>query len=61
MISALAGVAQCIEHQLVNLKVTGSIPSQGTRLGFRPGPWLGACEGHGTMFLYLSLPSALKE
>ena len=25
-------------------KITGSIPSQGTSLGWGPGPWLGACE-----------------
>ena len=33
----LASVAQWIEHQPENRKVTGSIPGQGTRLGFRPG------------------------
>ena len=37
-IEALAGVAQWIEHQPVNQKVTGSIPSQDTCLGFGPGP-----------------------
>ena len=41
---ALAGVAQWTEHQPVNQMVTGSIPSQGTRLGCGPGPQLGACE-----------------
>ena len=35
---ALAGVAQWIEHWPVNQRVTGSIPSLGTHLGFRPGP-----------------------
>ena len=41
---ALAGVAQWIEFQPVNQRVAGSIPSQGTRLGCRPGPQLGVCE-----------------
>ena len=41
---ALAGVTQWIECQPANRKVTGSIPSQGTCLGCRPGPQLGACE-----------------
>ena len=35
---ALAGVAQWIEHRPVNQRITGSIPSQGTRLGCGPGP-----------------------
>ena len=43
-VPALAGVAQWIEHQPKNQKVTGSIPSQGTCLCWGPGPWLGACE-----------------
>ena len=43
--SALAGVAQWIECRPVNQRVDGSIPSQGTRLGCRPGPQLGLCEG----------------
>ena len=34
----LAGVAQWIEHQPANQRVTGSIPSQGTCLGCRPDP-----------------------
>ena len=41
---ALAGVAQWVECQLLNQRVTGSIPSQGTCLGFRPDTQLGACE-----------------
>ena len=41
---ALAGVAQWIECQPVNQRVTGSIPSQGTCLGCRPGPQYGVCE-----------------
>ena len=35
---ALAGVAQRIEHRPANQRVAGSIPSQGTCLGCRPGP-----------------------
>ena len=38
---ALAGVAQWIECQPVNQRVTGSIPSQGTCLGCGPGTWWG--------------------
>ena len=34
----LAGVAQWIECQPSNQRVTGSIPSQGTGLGCGPGP-----------------------
>ena len=41
---ALAGVAQWIESRPANQWVTGSIPSQGTRRGCRPGPQLGICE-----------------
>ena len=36
--AALAGVAQWIEHWPVNQRVAGSMPSQGTLLGCRPGP-----------------------
>ena len=36
--SALAGVAQWIECQPVNQRVTGLIPSQGTWSGCGPGP-----------------------
>ena len=43
----LACVAQWIELQPVNQRVTGLIPSQGTCLGCRPGPWLGG-EGEAT-------------
>ena len=35
---ALAGVAQWTVHWPANLRVTSSIPSQGTCLGFGPGP-----------------------
>ena len=41
---ALAGVAQWIEHQPSNQSVASSIPSQGTCLGFGPGPQQGAHE-----------------
>ena len=41
---ALAGIAQWIGHLPENQKVTGSVPSQGTHLGCRPGPQLGVCE-----------------
>ena len=36
-------MAQWIEHQPMNRKVTGLIPNQCTCLGLRPGPWWGAC------------------
>ena len=42
--SSLAGVTLQIKHQPVNPKITGSIPSQGTRLGCEPGPQYGACK-----------------
>ena len=35
---ALAGEAQWTECWPVNQKVAGSIPSQGTYLGYEPGP-----------------------
>ena len=41
---ALADVAQWVERQPADLKVTGSIPGQGTRLGCGPGPRLGVFE-----------------
>ena len=41
---AVAGVAQWIEHQLANRKVAGSVPNQGTYLGFGSGPQLEACK-----------------
>ena len=44
VISALTGVAQWVEGHPVNQQAAGSIPSQGTRLGYRPGPQMGACE-----------------
>ena len=44
MFSALASMAQWIELQSMNQRVTGSIPSQGTCLVCRPSPQLGAWE-----------------
>ena len=43
---AQTAVAQWIEHQPANQRVTSSIPSQGTRLGCGPGPqcWWGRCQ-----------------
>ena len=41
---ALASMAQWIECWPENKKVTSLIPSQGTCLGCRPGPQLGACK-----------------
>ena len=38
----LAGVAQWIERWPENQRVAGSIPSQGTCLGCRPGPQWGS-------------------
>ena len=40
----LAGVAQWTEHGPANQRVAGSIPSQGTCLGFRARSPVGACE-----------------
>ena len=60
-LQALAGMVQCSECQPANQKVAGSILSQGTCLGFGPGPQLGGCEkqpidviSHTSMFLSLS-------
>ena len=41
---AVAGVAQLIEHQPANQRVSSSIPSQGICLGFGPGPQWGVRE-----------------
>ena len=56
---ALAHVAQCIEGWPVNRKVAGSIPSQGTCLGCRPGPQGGEHMrgNHTLMFLPSLFPS----
>ena len=60
--SALAAVAQCIECRPANQRVAGSIPSQDTSLGCRPGPKLGACERqpHIDVSLSPTLPLCLK-
>ena len=42
--SALAGVAQWTERWPVNQRVIGSIPGQGTCLGYGPGPQCGTQE-----------------
>ena len=42
--TAMAGVAKWTECWPVTQRVTGSIPSQGTCLGCRPGPQWGAHE-----------------
>ena len=59
--TVLAGVAQWIECRPVNQRVDGSIPSQGTCLGCRPGPELGLCEGqpHIDVSIPLFLPPFL--
>ena len=44
ILSALAGVAQWIEHRPLNQRVAGLISSQGTCLGCGPGPQLGALK-----------------
>ena len=41
---ALAGVAQWIKHWPANQKVASSVLSQGTCLGYGPGPQLGTCK-----------------
>ena len=41
---ALAGVAQWIEFRPTNQRAAGLVPSQGTCLGCRSGPWLRVCE-----------------
>ena len=55
---ALAGVTQWIECQLVKQEVIGSILSQGTCLGCRPGPQQGVCkrQPHIEVSLPLFLP-----
>ena len=55
--SALAGVALWIFLWPVNQRATGSIPSQGTCLGWCPGPQWG---GHKKQpHIYVSLPLSL--
>ena len=57
-IIALAGVAQWIECHPGNQRFTGSIPSQGTCLGCRPGPQLRVCkrQPHTDVSLLIFLP-----
>ena len=65
----VAGVAQWIEHLPANRKVTGSIPNQGTCLGFGLGPSWGAREkqpidvslAHRCFSLCFSCPSLLSK
>ena len=57
--SALAGVAQWIECQPENRRIASSIPSQGTHLGCRPGPQLGAHERQPHIDVSLPLSSSL--
>ena len=45
---ALTGVAQWFGHCPTKQKVTGSIPGQGTCIGYRPGPGWGVCMGDAT-------------
>ena len=61
--TVLAGLAQWIEHQPVNQRVTGLIPSQGTCLGCKPGPHWGACEKqpHIDVSFSLSFPSPTSK
>ena len=61
--SAPAGVSQWTECQPVNQRVTGSIPSQGTCLGCRPGPWwrVHKRQPQVDVFLSLSLLSLLSK
>ena len=55
-------MAQWIEWWPVNQRVTGSIPSQDTCLGFRPGPRLGVCkkQPHTDVSLPVFLPPFLS-
>ena len=55
MFIVLAGVAQWIECRPAKQGVTGSIPSQGTCLGCRPGPQQGARERQPHMDVSLPL------
>ena len=50
----LAVMAQWIECWPMNQGVAGSIPSQGTCLGCRPGPQWGACERQPITLMFLS-------
>ena len=61
-LSALAGVAQWIECEPENQRVTGSVPSQDACLGCGPGPQYGARERqpHIDISLFLLLFPSLK-
>ena len=62
--NTLAGVAQWIECQPANQRVEGSIPSQGTCLGCRPGPQWEARERQSHIDVSLPLfpfPISLKN
>ena len=54
----LTDVSQRAGHHSAKQKVASSIPSQGTCLGCRPGPWLGRAM---LLSLYFSLPSLLSK
>ena len=60
----MAGVAQWTERWPANQRVTGLIPSQGTCLGFRPGPQKGVHKRQTHIDVSLpfspSLPLCLK-
>ena len=57
---ALAGVAQWIERWPANQRVAGSIPSQGTCLGFCPGLLVGGTR-EATIHWCFSLSSPLSK
>ena len=59
LILALASVAQWIECQPTNQRVTGLIPSQGTRLGCGPGPQHGVHKKQ--PYIGVSLPLFLPS
>ena len=52
---ALTSVAQPVGHHLTKQKVTSSIPSQDTCLGYGPGAQLGACERQPHIDIFLPL------
>ena len=60
-------MAQWVERCPTNQKVAGSIPTQSTCLGCRPGPQLGVSDrqlidvSHVDAFLSLSLPLSLEK
>ena len=63
---ALARWLSWLEHRPTHQKAVGSIPGQGTQLGFRFHPWSGRIpEATSQCFsltsMFLSLPSSLKS